>query len=91
MKMNILPKINLVLKKDKEKRSIYPSHRKTQFFIRNKAEHYFKRGFQIIFRATYEKAIDTFGKAVIPTNTKTCQSVEDLKWSYQAFVEEYKN
>ncbi len=73
-------RITLILKKDSEKHFIYPSVRKMQNFLRNKAKHYFKNGYFITIRVLYKDGA---------TNSGTYDKIEGLKWALQAFVRDY--
>ncbi len=84
-----VPKVTLILIRNGKRTFLYPSLRKTQNFIRNKAKHYFKNGYLIKIRVRYGYGIDAFGKRVMFENAGTYNSVGDLKWAYQAFVKEY--
>lgn len=88
-KNNNLPKITLILKKVKQKSYIYPSIRKMQFFLRNKAESCLKNGYLVTIQVKYGYGINAFKKKVMFQNSGTYEKVEDLNWAFQAFVKEY--
>ncbi|KKP86219.1 MAG: hypothetical protein UR89_C0029G0004 [Candidatus Roizmanbacteria bacterium GW2011_GWA2_35_8] len=75
-----LPKITLILIKNNQKRFIYPSIRKTQNFLRNKAESYLKNDYLITFKVLYKDG---------GSNSGTYYRISDLNWAYQAFIREY--
>ena len=84
-----LPKVTLILKKDSERRYLYPSIRKTQYFLHNKAELLFKKGYLITIRVSYGYGIDNFGKRVLFDNEGTYEDIESLKLAFKTFVKEY--
>lgn len=84
-----LPKVTLILKKDGERQYLYPSIRKTQYFLHNKAELFIKKGYLITIRVSYGFGIDNFGKRVLFDNEGTYNDIESLKLAFKAFVKEY--
>lgn len=74
------PKITLILNKNDKKVYVYPSLRKTQNFLRNKARVYLKMDYFITFRVVYKDGLQ---------NSGTYNTLVDLNWAYQAFVKEY--
>lgn len=80
MKTEVVRKITLILKRGDKKMFLYPSVRKTQNFLRNKAKHYLKNGYLITIRVSYKSG---------GTNSGTYDTVEDLNWAFKAFVKEY--
>lgn len=82
-------KITIILEKDGQKSYLYPSVRKMQFFLRNKANRYFKSHYLITIRVTYGMERNVFGKTVMFENTGTYSKLGDLQWAYQVFVKEY--
>lgn len=84
-----LPKVTLTLKEDgKVVRQIRKTG-KVKYFIDREAKKWLKNGRSFFIRATYGYEVDTFGKRVLFQNTGTYETVEDLKWAFQAFVKEY--
>jgi len=77
---NFKLKIALALIKLNQKVFIYPSVRKMQIFLRNKAKYYFKNNYLIMIRVFYK----TGG-----LNSGIYNNVRDLKWAFQVFVKEY--
>ena len=75
-----LPKVTLILIKGNKKKYLYPSLRKTQFFLNNKAEAYLKNGDLVTIRVSYTD--DSH-------NSGTYNSVGDLNLAFEAFVKEY--
>lgn len=76
----ILPKVTLILKKDNKKKYIYPSIRKTQFFLRNKAKSFLKNNYLITIRVNYPDGSQNAG---------TYKKIDDLFWALKAFIKEY--
>ena len=79
-KYKILPKVTLILTKGNIKKYIYPSIRKTQFFLKNKAKSYLKNDYLITIRVAYPDGSQNAG---------TYEKVEDLFWAFKAFIKEY--
>ena len=73
-------KVRLILNKDGKKIFLYPSLRKTQFFIKNKAKPYLKNDFIITIRVIYFDGSQNAG---------TYSKIEDLIWAFKAFIKEY--
>jgi len=75
-----MPKVTIICRKNSEQVYLYPSIRKTLFFLRNKADSYLKNGFLITVRVRYVDGNYNIG---------SYNKIEDLFWAYQAFIEEY--
>ena len=73
-------KVRIILNKDGKKVFMYPSIRKTQNFLRNKAESYLKNDYLITFKVLYKDG---------GSNSGTYYRISDLNWAYQAFIREY--
>ena len=73
-------KVRMILNKDGKKVFMYPSIRKTQFFIKNKARPYLKNGYFITIRVIYFDGSQNAG---------TYNRSEDLFWAFKAFIKEY--
>lgn len=74
------PKVRIILQKGGKKVFSYPSIRKTQIFLRNKAKHYLKNGYFITIRAVYHNGSQNAG---------TYNKIEDLFWAFKTFIKEY--
>jgi hypothetical protein len=79
-KINTKLKIALTLTKTNQKVFMYPSVRKMQIFLRNKAESYLKNDYLITIRVLYKEG---------GFNSGTYSNIKDLKWAFQSFVKEY--
>ena len=75
-----LPKVTLILIKDNKKTHLYPSIRKTQYFLTNKAKYYLKNDYFITIRVIYPDGSQ---------NSGTYNKIRDLSWSFNAFIREY--
>lgn len=84
-----LPKITIFLEKDGKKTSLRPSIRKMQFFLKNKAESYFKNDYLMTIRVSYGKGMNVFGQRVLFHNSGTYENLEDLRWAFEVFVKDY--
>lgn len=84
-----VPKIRLILIKGRKKVCLHPSYRKTQNFIKNKAELLLKNGYLINITAVYGKGTDNYGKQTVFKNSGSYNTFEDLNWAFGAFVKEY--
>ena len=73
-------KVRIILNKDGKKVFMYPSIRKTQFFIKSKAKPYLKNDFIITIRVIYFDGSQNAG---------TYNKIEDLFWAFKAFIKEY--
>lgn len=73
-------KVTIILNKDGKTTYLYPSLKKTQNFIRNKAGQYLKMGFFTTLRVSYPDGSH---------NSGTFYCINELKWAYQAFIKEY--
>ena len=73
-------KVRIILQKKGKKVFIYPSIRKTQFFLRNKAKSYLKNGYFITIRVIYPDGFQNAG---------TYNKIKDLFWAFKAFIKEY--
>ncbi len=82
-------KISLIFKKYGEKVSYHRSPRKTQNFLKNKAESYLKSDYSCTIRVSYGKAVNAWGEEVVFQNSGTYSRINDLLWAYQVFVKEY--
>lgn len=91
MKTKTKPKIKLILKKNGKKQYLYPSARKTKYFLNNKAKFYLKQGYLITISVSYGKRENVFGKLVEFENSGTYSKLVDLKWALQTFYYEYEN
>ena len=76
----ILPKVTLILTKNNKKKYIYPSIRKTRFFLTNKAKFYLKNDYFITIRVIYPDGFQNAG---------TYNKIKDLFWAFKAFIKEY--
>ncbi|OGK19009.1 hypothetical protein A3H83_00185 [Candidatus Roizmanbacteria bacterium RIFCSPLOWO2_02_FULL_39_8] len=88
-KKSHLPKVAVILIKNNQKQYLYPSIRKTQFFLRNKAESYLKNRYSITIRVSYGYSQDNWGNRVLFENNGTYKDIDSLNCAYQAFVKEY--
>jgi len=88
-KYRIVPKITFILRKDNIRRHIHPSLKRTQIFLKNKADAYLKKGYLITIKVKYVSEKDLLGKKTVSQNSGTYEDLEGLKWAYQAFIKEY--
>jgi hypothetical protein len=82
MKTLFVAKVTIILQKEGEKQFLYPSVRKTKFFLNNKANTYLKNDVLVTLRVAYRDGAE---------NSGTYKSIGDLHWAYQAFITDYLN
>lgn len=84
-----LPKITIILIKDNKRIRLHPSLKRTQIFLKNKADAYLKKGYLITITVKYGYGKDISGKKTVSQNSGTYENLEGLRWAYQGFVKEY--
>lgn len=84
-----LPKITFILRKNNKRIHIHPSLKRTQIFLKNKADAYLKKGYLITITVKYGYGKDLSEKKTVSQNSGTYGNLESLKWAYQGFVKEY--